>query len=847
MPQMQDEAGNIWEVDGAGNPVGLVSQGGQPPVDPGFQYEGQIAGNKAAASAYDDDLARDKLANSSADRQLDREKFEFQKAQAEQANQKAAAPMTAVQRADAIRGYQSADTLNGLIADLETKYKEGPGSTNGYIDAALDFLPTPSNERFDKAANSMRGTMGDVLGFTGGQLNSAAEAEMNIGSFIPSATDYDSTIQDTIQRLKDQRDAAKERAVAILGGVPDQYGNITQPEAAPEAKQASTQQSDQTQQHVFQGNGGVGGEQGEIATGGTRTVNNPELAGANEAILGMLRQGQSTAEIGSYLKGRGVDVAPILGQIQQSVDFYKQNPGFTGQHRIDVDDMQEKTSAYEQAIGTFADSAPGAATTSYLNSTLGGTLDEMSDNPQQTQALKEYLRNQYPKSSFAGEVGGAASAMLGGGAAIAKAAPKLGAVGSGLIADGLYGGAYGAGETNDNRLLGAGIGAGTALAGNVVGSKLAGGLGRGLRGVQDKAVNKLNDAGVPMTLGQMVGNSGKFGQMIKGIEDRVSGLPVLGDLVNSRRREGFQAFNKAAFDDALSPIGAKVDDIGEAGIGQAQQATSVAYDDALSGVQFQGDEQFISDLGGRINEAKSIPGIGNQAEYSLQQSVEPFFNPTGMASGKNFQNMKQSLAMRAGKFQKGQEAVGPDAANVLRGASDDLDGLANRQFPEVVPQLNAANEAYKRTSILEDVVGDSAKNTDGMFTPAQLGMKAVQNTKKFGGKKANARGDRPFFELQRAAQETLPSQVPDSGTAGRLLIPGAIGGAAYGGQEAGLISPEMAGIAALAAAPQTKIGQSALQKLLLKRPDAAKRLGEGLIKRRRLGGIIGAPLALTAP
>ena len=53
MPQMVDEAGNIWEVDAQGNPVSFVGkQGGQSNTiitkraDP---YAGQKAANEASA------------------------------------------------------------------------------------------------------------------------------------------------------------------------------------------------------------------------------------------------------------------------------------------------------------------------------------------------------------------------------------------------------------------------------------------------------------------------------------------------------------------------------------------------------------------------------------------------------------------------------------------------------------------------------------------------------------------------------------------------------------------------------------------------------------------------------
>jgi hypothetical protein len=52
-------------------------------------------------------------------------------------------------------------------------------------------------------------------------------------------------------------------------------------------------------------------------------------------------------------------------------------------------------------------------------------------------------------------------------------------------------------------------------------------------------------------------------------------------------------------------------------------------------------------------------------------------------------------------------------------------------------------------SILADAV-DKGKNTEGVFTPAQLGMADRANAKKFDGKLSAASGESPFFDLQRA-------------------------------------------------------------------------------------------------
>lgn len=175
--------------------------------------------------------------------------------------------------------------------------------------------------------------------------------------------------------------------------------------------------------------------------------------------------------------------------------------------------------------------------------------------------------------------------------------------------------------------------------------------------------------------------------------------------------------------------------------------------------------------------------------------------------------------------------------------------MVQRQAPEVVPALNAANEAYGRAGIVRDAV-NAARNgarsgEGGLFMPSQLADAASRNSRRFGGNQATP--DQPFYELTSAARDVLPSRVPDSGTTGRLttlLLPGALagtGGAAeYAGADGGLGTGLAAG--ALLAAGGSRGGQNLLVRALLDRPDAAIRAGQALQRNNRVGGIFGAAL-----
>jgi hypothetical protein len=62
------------------------------------------------------------------------------------------------------------------------------------------------------------------------------------------------------------------------------------------------------------------------------------------------------------------------------------------------------------------------------------------------------------------------------------------------------------------------------------------------------------------------------------VEDRLSGIPGVGDMINARRGEGYRAFNAKAFDKALEPISGSVKGaVGEEAVANARQAVSDAF------------------------------------------------------------------------------------------------------------------------------------------------------------------------------------------------------------------------------------------------------------------------------
>lgn len=123
-------------------------------------------------------------------------------------------------------------------------------------------------------------------------------------------------------------------------------------------------------------------------------------------------------------------------------------------------------SAAGEVLGAVGETPVGAYFAGAANALLSGGMDELAPllglDAQTVQAAKESLREQSPIASFAGEVTGGALQLAAGGAALRGAG--MGARGL-AAAEVAQGAAYGAGEANDNRLMGAVVGGGGALVG----------------------------------------------------------------------------------------------------------------------------------------------------------------------------------------------------------------------------------------------------------------------------------------------------------------------------------------------------------------------------------------------
>lgn len=167
------------------------------------------------------------------------------------------------------------------------------------------------------------------------------------------------------------------------------------------------------------------------------------------------------------------ELSAIAAQYRQSI-LPESLDAYEKAGRIGVPKVDPTGGTASTVLGVDPNSSTGAYFVHAANALTSGALDEMAPalgmDAGQVQRAKEILREKYPVASFAGEVAGQTLQMAGATKALGAAGiPKAAAV-----AEIGGGAAYGAGESNDNRVGGALTGTGAAVVGRKIGEKIFG-------------------------------------------------------------------------------------------------------------------------------------------------------------------------------------------------------------------------------------------------------------------------------------------------------------------------------------------------------------------------------------
>lgn len=359
----------------------------------------------------------------------------------------------------------------------------------------------------------------------------------------------------------------------------------------------------------------------------------------------------------------------------------------------------------------------------------------------------------------------------------------------GGLADRLEGGA-----------IGAGVGALTGAAGQRVVDRFA----RGAVGADTTAARQLSREGVQLTPGQMLQEMPLVGGFIRGTEDRLAGLPLVGDAIQGARTRGLETANIAGAQRGLTPIGETIPPKiapGYEAVEYVQDRLGQAYADVLSRVSptidaplDTGIAEILADAPASMGEARARQ-LAEILSSRVMRNVDP---ETRRISGEEFKRIETVLGQQqrelARSVDSDQRALGLALGDIR---SEFRDALA-RQYPDEAPRLQQINTGYANLVRIEDATGTAgAMQRGGVFTPAQLANAVRRNT---GSRSQRGAGTGLMRDLATNMGEVLPSTVPDSGTAGRAGLAALLAGGYY-------LKPEIAIPVIAGVAPYTKIGQ----------------------------------------
>ncbi|MDQ3483428.1 MAG: hypothetical protein M3448_08510 [Pseudomonadota bacterium] len=727
--------------------------------------------NAAAASATDPEQNRIAL-------ERERVALRLQELELEKGRQgpQPAAPTAADTTANTGR-IAALNAITNQLRAVRSRYEnqlEGQG-----LSSIMQMLPTPGNMAFSTAADGITNPFMAAFKVAGQGTQSDADQLQFIQANIPRHNDYDSVIEQKLANIENR--VGEFRQAANLPETP-----AVQPPSAAE------QGADQSQQIVA--SGGNGGARPTLSRG-TRSMEDATLRGVGARVGQMLSRGDSDDKVLGYLRQSGIDpsgtsigTALQFRRTRQFQTWKQQNPGRPYPVGPNFYTTEVPLGPVENVINNVAQGPVGAYGIAAANGLTLNRMDDIAEsmggNGEQVRVAQDLVRAQNPGVSLLGDISGQ-MLLEGTVGKIPGARSLMSSQWGRRAADVGFGAAYGSGMGEGTSLEGGVMGGGLGLAGGAVGRRVQSGVGGAFTGIKNESLDYLRQRGVTPTLGQIaraVNERSLPARAIAGTEDRLAGLPGVGDFVNIARTRTANQFENAGFNEGLAPIGgANAGRQGVDAVDNMQTLTGQAYRDTLDGRTIPADDQFVSEIAA----ARAAAGLADpRALRTIDNAFERRMD-TGALSGEDFQGARQVLRSEAPKFEL--EPGGFAAARPVREAEQSLTGLAQRQAPEVMPRLTAADMAYRNQQILQSA---GPANGARPMTPNELARAARANTVRYGGRNQAASSDRPFTDLTTAGQRVLPSAVPDSGTAGRnaLLLP--VAGGALGGTGGGVFGEE---------------------------------------------------------
>lgn len=294
---------------------------------------------------------------------------------------------------------------------------------------------------------------------------------------------------------------------------------------------------------------------------------------------------------------------------------------------------------------------------------------------------------------------------------------------------------------------------------------VAGGVGRIVspKASVNPDIALLKSKGINPTIGQTLGGWANT------TEQKATSMFGVGDSIRTAREGTRNQFNKAVLNDVVESVGGSVDDIGTAGVKQAGDIVSGAYDDALKGLKgVTLDQTGRAQLESLKAMSVNMPDTTrNQFNRVINNIVMKRLSPNKGMTAETFKLVESELGTKAAAYGKSMQASERELGDALLEAQNILRQQAARQNPVYAEGLQKANQAWAKLVRVEGAAKGSSVS-DGVFTPGQY-LGAIKSNSKAVRGRDFSRGTALGQELGAAGQRVLGNTYPDSGTAGRMI------------------------------------------------------------------------------
>jgi len=389
--------------------------------------------------------------------------------------------------------------------------------------------------------------------------------------------------------------------------------------------------------------------------------------------------------------------------------------------------------------------------------------------------------------------------------------------------------------TGESRIPNIAMGAG----GGAAGYGAMAGLGRVMAPQTPEAVRDLMARGVTPTPGQILGPTASR------MEQGLSSLPVVGDIIKGAQTGSIEQFNKAVGNEVLSSVGMRVPaDIkpGNEMVKYVGDKLDEQYASLLPKMSAIIDDQFTSEIATIRQMGNQLPkDKARQLNNILQETMVKRIGSSRGIRGETIKEIESSLRKKASQYQGSSSADDQQLGDAIAESLNSLRGLVSRSNPQFAKELSNINKGWAKLSVLETAAG-RVGSAEGVFSP-----EAFRGAVKAGDTSVRdrrfARGQAMMQPLAQAGVNVLGKTVPDSGTPYRFGS-AALGGGLATGALGGMIDPTLAAsILGTGAVYGTDIGRRAAAAALTQRPEAIQALGRGVYGLAPSAGLLGSGMS----